>query len=68
VLIGARAIQQCVFQNIPFGSRQVYTQTVAALKESGLSWTRLPALADIDRPEDLPAWDTIKREAQAGVS
>ena len=61
VLIGARAIREEIFQDIPWGSDQVFARTLAALSDSKLSWAQLPALRDIDRPEDLAIWDAVRR-------
>lgn len=63
VLIGARSITEDVFQAIPWGSDQVYSRTQTALRGAGLTWTELPTLTDIDRPEDLPVWENLKRGA-----
>jgi len=62
VLIGARSVPAALFRGMPWGTGEVYAQTLAALRRSGLDWTELPPLTDIDRPEDLPAWEVLKRE------
>jgi uncharacterized protein len=62
VLIGARVIKPTFFQDIPWGTDQVYEQTVAVLEREGCSWESLPPLVDIDRPEDLPLWESLQRE------
>jgi rSAM/selenodomain-associated transferase 1 len=61
VLIGARAIKREIFQDIPWGSAQVFEKTTAALVREGVCWEELPRLADIDRPEDLPIWEALQR-------
>ena len=66
VLIGARQVKDEIFQGIPWGSDQVYTQTRLALTRSGLTWAELPYLADIDRPEDLPLWEALQRDTPSG--
>jgi rSAM/selenodomain-associated transferase 1 len=63
VMIGARTIPEAIFQGIPWGGDQVYARTQTALRAAGLAWTELPMLSDIDRPEDLPIWENIKRSA-----
>ena len=60
VLIGARRIEQEIFTGIPWGTGQVYAKTIARLRQAGVSWLALPVLADVDRPEDLPAWEDMK--------
>lgn len=67
VLIGARAIREALFRDIPWGGDQVYAKTLAALAHTELTWHQLPALRDIDRPEDLPVWDALKRAAGTAV-
>ena len=58
-LIGLRAdVQQCrqyelLFQNISWGTEEVLRQTVQQAEKAKLSFTLLPELHDIDRPEDL---------------
>ena len=61
VLIGARQIKDEIFEGIAWGSDQVYMQTRLALTRSGLTWVELPYLVDIDRPEDLPVWESLQR-------
>ncbi|MCB1688786.1 MAG: TIGR04282 family arsenosugar biosynthesis glycosyltransferase, partial [Halioglobus sp.] len=63
VLIGARAIQRAMFEDIPWGSGQVFDRTTAALAREGVCWEELPQLADIDRPEDLPVWEALRQAA-----
>jgi glycosyltransferase A (GT-A) superfamily protein (DUF2064 family) len=63
VLIGARQIEQSLFRDIPWGSGDVYARTRVAAQQAGLSWAELPCLTDIDRPEDLPAWERLRQAA-----
>jgi hypothetical protein len=53
VLIGLAAPQPAVFTDIEWGSDRVLAQTRARLAAAGLRWSELPALWDLDRPEDL---------------
>ena len=55
-LIGLSNYQPELFRNIKWGSSLVYQQTMAAAHKLNLKITELEKLADIDRPEDLPAW------------
>jgi rSAM/selenodomain-associated transferase 1 len=67
VLIGARRIDAEVFREIPWGSDVVYARTVARLEKLGWEWAALPALQDIDRPQDLAAWHRLReRSRRAG--
>lgn len=52
-LIGFRQPRPMLFRDIAWGSDQVLPQTRKALAASGLSFHELPALSDVDRPEDL---------------
>ncbi|BAZ36923.1 hypothetical protein NIES4101_28430 [Calothrix sp. NIES-4101] len=60
-LIGLRdSIQNIfahLFQNIDWGTSQVFPQTVDIAQKLKLSITYLRSLADIDRPEDLEIWN-----------
>lgn len=60
VLIGAREIHRSLFEEIPWGTEQVYAKTLASIRKLDLNWAELPVLADIDRPEDLAAWKTLR--------
>lgn len=67
VLIGMRRLHAALFTGIAWGSGQVHAQTVARLGQLGLSWTALPALWDVDQPDDLPRlWQTFP-EARGAV-
>ena len=65
VLIGATEIIPEVFRDIDWGSSAVYQQTVARLKEEGVPWAALSVMRDIDRPQDLPYWEALRRGAPA---
>ena len=64
VLLGARAISEEIFKEVPWGSDQVYAKTCDALARSGLKWIELPWLTDIDTPENLPVWEALTRKAK----
>lgn len=53
VLLGMRESKPPVFSGIDWGSDQVMRQTEARLEEQGYRYSVLPALQDVDRPEDL---------------
>jgi rSAM/selenodomain-associated transferase 1 len=52
-LIGARDIDRIAFDGVSWGSATVMQQTRDRLMNIGWSWSELPTLWDIDRPEDL---------------
>jgi len=58
-LIGLRRFIPELFANIDWGTSQVLQQTVAIAAKLGVSHTYLPALADVDRPEDLSIWEQV---------
>ncbi|MCB1698686.1 MAG: TIGR04282 family arsenosugar biosynthesis glycosyltransferase, partial [Halioglobus sp.] len=60
VLIGARRVCRAMFEGIPWGSAGVLAATTGRLRQLGLDWVELPALADIDRPGDLPNWVALR--------
>ncbi|NQX90035.1 MAG: glycosyltransferase [Halioglobus sp.] len=65
VMLGARTLVSSLFRAMPWGTDRVYAQTRSALSRAGLRWAELPALADIDRPEDLPVWEALQRDTGA---
>jgi hypothetical protein len=54
VLLGATKAVASMFNAIDWGSENVMQQTRDKLTLSGITYTELPTLWDIDRPEDLP--------------
>ncbi|BAZ51243.1 hypothetical protein NIES4103_38920 [Nostoc sp. NIES-4103] len=58
-LIGLRRLIPEFFANIDWGTSQVLQQTVDIAKELNISLAYLPALADVDLPEDLPIWEQV---------
>ncbi len=66
VLIGGRRVSRAMFEGITWGSSTVLSDTRQRLHSAGVVFTELPALADIDRPEDLVVWQTVRaRRARA---
>jgi rSAM/selenodomain-associated transferase 2/rSAM/selenodomain-associated transferase 1 len=54
VLLGVkRQVPAGIFDNIDWGSDQVFSQTHKRLFESRVNWQQLPSRWDVDRPEDL---------------
>ncbi len=62
VLIGAKQAEPAIFTNINWGTDQVLAQTRAVVQRLEWSWTELPTLRDIDRPEDLARLRTSHSE------
>lgn len=46
-----------LFSDIAWGTSTVLPETCRRLKSHGLDYTLLETLDDVDRPEDLPAWE-----------
>lgn len=59
-LIGLSSFHRELFQNIPWGGKEVFTITLQIADKLKLLRKLLPLLNDIDRPEDLPIWEKIK--------
>lgn len=53
VLIGTRALQTCLFEDIAWSSSQVLEQTVMRARENNLSIAQLKPEIDVDTLEDL---------------
>lgn len=52
-LIGMRRLHRRLFRDIAWGSGDVLSRTREILAANGISYRELPALSDVDRPEDL---------------
>lgn len=52
-LIGLSTPLPVLFEDIRWGTDQVFGATLARIENNGLRWMRLPERADIDSPEDL---------------
>lgn len=54
--------QRCgeLFQNIAWGTEQVFAQTVAIAHHLNLTWATLEPLCDIDRPEDIATFTLLQ--------
>jgi rSAM/selenodomain-associated transferase 1 len=56
-LLGLRKYSPAVFSNIRWSSEHVFAETKQRLEEQDMSYSLLPELADVDRPEDLGQLD-----------
>lgn len=67
VLIGLRidvntmfnTLAEHLFKDMPWGSNKVLETSIKRLEKLGVSYSLLPPLSDIDRPEDLRLLDSI---------
>jgi uncharacterized protein len=55
-LLGLRRPVPRLFQDIPWGTGEVFPKTLRIARAERLSYALLPSLPDVDRPEDLPVW------------
>jgi len=53
VLLGLKGVVDALFRGIPWGGDQVATMTRERMEALRWKWMELPALWDVDRPEDL---------------
>jgi rSAM/selenodomain-associated transferase 2/rSAM/selenodomain-associated transferase 1 len=61
-LIGLRKPGQELLAGIPWGTSDVFKETVARAERIGFTASYLKSLPDIDRPDDLPTWmDAVRR-------
>lgn len=70
-LIGLRhsSLNRCrclLSDTIPWGTRKVFSTTLAVADRAGLSHSLLATLSDIDRPADLPVWGKAVRGKSHG--
>lgn len=63
-LIGLRRFMPDLFVGIHWGSDTVLDQTVEIAERLGLSIAYLDPLTDVDRPEDLWAWEAVRPEVK----
>ncbi len=59
VLIALRRLRPFLFEDIPWGSSEVLAATREKMRQSGLRWSELPVLHDLDRPEDLELYPDL---------
>jgi rSAM/selenodomain-associated transferase 2 len=57
--IGLRRAIPDLFRGITWSTDQVLKQTLSKAAAAGLKVKVLPALRDVDRPEDLPVWERV---------
>lgn len=53
VLLGLRRVIASLFENIPWSSDRVLSETRKRLRRAGADWHELATRWDVDRPEDL---------------
>ena len=66
-LIGLTRPVPDLFRDMPWGTSEVSRRTLAKMKTLGIEPAVLHELHDVDRPEDLPAWEGARRGFSAGA-
>ncbi|MCP4452563.1 MAG: DUF2064 domain-containing protein, partial [Planctomycetes bacterium] len=56
-LVGMTHLFPQLFTGIPWGTETVLQMTLDTIKSTGVSWTLLEKLGDVDTPEDLVVWE-----------
>jgi uncharacterized protein len=56
------AASSAIFADMPWGTAVVLQETCRRLARVGLCYTLLDSLTDIDRPEDLSAWEPYRHK------
>jgi rSAM/selenodomain-associated transferase 1 len=64
-LIGLKQPHSSLFENISWGQSCVLKETIAIAASQELSVALLDPLCDIDRPEDLPLWQTYSGDSNS---
>lgn len=59
-LIGLRRPLPQLFAHMPWGSEEVFNETIRRASELSLVVSLLRMLSDVDRPEDLTVWHRVK--------
>jgi hypothetical protein len=60
VLLGVTTYHENILANVPWGSEQVLSRTVANIESLGLKYELLGECWDVDRPEDLQRYFELK--------
>jgi rSAM/selenodomain-associated transferase 2/rSAM/selenodomain-associated transferase 1 len=59
-LIGLTKPAPALFEKIPWGDESALKKTIEIVRTQKLRYDRLKMLHDVDRPEDLKAWEEVK--------
>jgi len=57
----SRRPARALFQDVQWGGAEVLSQSLERAERLGWSVALLDPLRDVDRPEDLPYWESVKR-------
>jgi uncharacterized protein len=67
-LIGLGRVVPELFEEVAWGTEHVLDRTIERARRAGLEVRLLEALADVDRPEDLDVWYSIRDQARPMLS
>jgi len=67
-LVGMSRRRPELFRGIDWGTEHVFRQTEAAARDAGYPLRTLEPLADIDRPDDLDTWYSIRGRTRPRLS
>jgi len=56
-LIGLRQEKPQLFEDVPWGTAEVVARTLEIANQLGLRWVKVEPLDDVDRAEDIEAWE-----------
>lgn len=59
VLIGLQRPQPSLFEGVTWSTAEVMAQTRLRLAQADLRWSEMPALWDLDTPQDLARWQAL---------
>jgi hypothetical protein len=62
-LIGLRRAAPDIFREIAWSTDRVLEETLAKSAAAGLKAKVLPAVRDVDLPDDLPVWERVARQS-----
>lgn len=68
VLVGARLEAPAIFSGVEWGTSAVLQQTLARVRRAGLRCRLMPERADIDTPDDLPLWHSVRDQPPASLT
>ncbi|WP_114416196.1 TIGR04282 family arsenosugar biosynthesis glycosyltransferase [Marinospirillum perlucidum] len=64
-LVGLHSPCQGLFNQVPWGSNQVMTETRKLLQKEKLVWSEVASIWDVDYPEDVRRYQKFKEKAEA---
>ena len=66
-LIGLKRLCPSLFHDIQWGTHDVLAHTLEVVHRNGLSVKLVELMNDVDRPEDLEAWDRNQKVGHSGL-